>query len=106
MAGLLTAVIEFTTFERAGLLMGVWGTAAELGQASGGALGGLVVDGVRYLSGGNALLAYGTVFALESLLLLFTLALTRGLRVGVTLSPDTRAAAARRLWEEFTPAGR
>ncbi len=62
--------------------------------------------GVRYLSGGNALLAYGTVFALESLLLLFTLTLTRGLRVGVALSSETRAAAARRLWEEFTPAGR
>ncbi len=105
MAGLLTAVIEFTTFERAGLLMGIWGTAAELGQASGGVLGGMVVDGVRYLSGGNALLAYGAVFVLESLLLLFTLTLTRGLRVGVALSPDTRAAA-RRLWEEFTPAGR
>jgi BCD family chlorophyll transporter-like MFS transporter len=106
MTGLLTAVIEFTTFERAGLLMGVWGTAAELGQASGGVLGGMVVDGVRHLSGGNALLAYGTVFVLESLLLLFTLTLTRGLRVGVALSSEMRAAAARHLWEEFTPAGR
>lgn len=106
MAGLLTAVIEFTTFERAGLLMGVWGTAAELGQASGGVLGGLVVDGVRYLAGGNALLAYGAVFVLESLLLTFTLALTRGLRVSVALPSDTPAATARRLWEEFTPVGR
>jgi hypothetical protein len=66
----------------------------------------MVVDGVRHLSGGNALLAYGTVFVLESLLLLFTLTLTRGLRVGVALSSEMRAAAARHLWEEFTPAGR
>ena len=106
MAGLLTAVIEFTTFERAGLLMGVWGMAAELGQASGGVLGGAVVDMVRHVTGGNALLAYGTVFTLEACLLAFTLALVRGLYIGNALSPDTQRTFMRRAWEEFTPAGR
>ena len=81
MAGLLTAVIEYTTFVRAGLLMGVWGTAAELGQALGGLMGGVVVDALRWLSGGNNLLAYGTVFALEAILLLVALGLCATLRV-------------------------
>lgn len=81
MAGLLTAVIEFTTTLRAGLLMGVWGMAAELGQASGGLLGGIVVDALRLLTGGNYWIAYGTVFTIEALLLTVVLSLAGGLHV-------------------------
>lgn len=106
MAGLLTAVIEFTTFERAGLLMGVWGTAAELGQASGGVLGGVVVDVVRHITAGNALLAYGAVFILEGLLLSLTLILTLPLRINPTSASNPVQVAVRQAWEEFTPVGR
>ncbi len=67
-AGMLTAVVEFTTPARAGMLMGVWGVAHNLGQAAGGLLSGVVVDLVR-LFNGDALTAYGTVFALEAALL-------------------------------------
>lgn len=81
MAGLLTAVIEHTTTARAGLMMGVWGMAAEFGQTMGGVLGGAVVDVVRWLTGGDALIAYGTVFALEGALLVIALALAADLRV-------------------------
>lgn len=91
MAGLLTAVIEFTTATRAGLLMGVWGMAAEFGQAIGGLMGGIVVDTVLWLSADNALLAYGTVFAVEGGLLLVALALTANLRTTPAhddLTPD------------------
>jgi len=73
-SGMLTAVIEFTTPARAGLLMGVWGVAHNLGQAAGGILSGGLVDLVRGF-GGNAITAYGLVFALEALLLLFALGL-------------------------------
>ncbi len=103
MAGLLTAVIEFTTFARAGLLMGVWGTAAELGQAGGGLMGGVVVDLMHHISGGDALLAYGTVFAIEGALLVIALALTGGLRVDLA-ARATLKASARRAAEELTPA--
>ena len=65
MAGLLTAVIEYTTSARAGLMMGVWGTAAEIGQTMGGVLGGAVVDAMRWLTGGDALIAYSALFTLE-----------------------------------------
>jgi BCD family chlorophyll transporter-like MFS transporter len=71
-SGMLTAVIEFTTSTRAGLLMGVWGVAHNLGQAAGGLISGAVVDLVRLLNG-DALAAYGTVFALEAGLLLLAL---------------------------------
>lgn len=81
MAGLLTAVIEFTTTLRAGLLMGVWGMAAELGQAIGGLLGGIVVDALRLLTGGDYWVAYGTVFTIEAILLTVVLALAGGLHV-------------------------
>jgi BCD family chlorophyll transporter-like MFS transporter len=101
MAGLLTAVIEFTTFMRAGLLMGVWGTAAELGQALGGLMGGVVVDAVRWLTGGNSLLAYSTVFSLEALLLLVTLSLCA--RLSTTLQNQTPPSSTRT--EELTAVG-
>ncbi|NTV63420.1 MAG: BCD family MFS transporter, partial [Oscillochloris sp.] len=68
-AGLLTAVIEFTTPARAGLLMGVWGLAHELGQAAGNLMGGGVVDIMRALTNNSALLSYGAVFLLEAGLL-------------------------------------
>lgn len=80
MAGLLTAVIEFTTAQRAGLLMGVWGMAAEFGQAAGGLLGGVVVDVLRAVTG-DALIAYGAVFAAEAVLLGIVLALSGSLRI-------------------------
>lgn len=76
-AGLLTAVIEFTTPARAGLLMGVWGLAHELGQALGSLLSGAVVDVVRILTHGNTLVAYDTVFILETVLLVTALFLSK-----------------------------
>jgi len=73
-SGLLTAVIEFTTSARAGLLMGVWGVAHNLGQAFGSLVSGGVVDLVRAFQG-DVLIAYATVFALEGLLLVYALGL-------------------------------
>ncbi len=78
-AAMLSTVIAFTSAEHAGLLMGVWGLAHELGQASGNLLGGTVVDIVRALTNGNAMASYGTVFVLEASILVATLILMRKL---------------------------
>ncbi|MCA9896614.1 MAG: MFS transporter, partial [Anaerolineales bacterium] len=64
-ASLLVSMIEFTTEARAGLLIGVWGVAHQLGRAMASLLGGIVVDGLMSVSGGNEMLAYGTAFVLE-----------------------------------------
>jgi MFS transporter, BCD family, chlorophyll transporter len=69
-AGLLSAIIHFATTVRAGLLMSVWGLTHNLGQAAGSLLSGGAVDGITRLAGGSALVAYGTVFAIEGVLLL------------------------------------
>jgi sugar phosphate permease len=69
-AAMLTAVIEFTTMTHAGLYMGVWGIAHELGQAFGSLLAGGMGDVVNGLTNGNALVAYGTVFGAEGAALL------------------------------------
>jgi BCD family chlorophyll transporter-like MFS transporter len=69
-AGLLSAIVHFATAVRAGLLMSVWGLTHNLGQAIGSVLSGSAVDILSRFSGGNALAAYGTVFAVEGLLLL------------------------------------
>jgi len=74
-AGMLTAAMEFTTLVRAGLLMGTWGMALAMGQAFGSLLGGGVVDLVLGLTGGNTLVAYSAVFAIEGGLLIVALAL-------------------------------
>ncbi len=76
-AGLLTAVIEFTTPARAGLLMGIWGLAHELGQAAGSLMGGAVVDIMRVFTNNNVLVSYGTVFMFEATLLSFALLLLK-----------------------------
>jgi MFS transporter, BCD family, chlorophyll transporter len=79
-SGMLSAVIDFTTAERAGLLMGVWGVAHNLGQAAGNLMSGSIVDIVRVLQG-SPLTAYGLVFALEAMLLLVALLLLNSIKV-------------------------
>jgi BCD family chlorophyll transporter-like MFS transporter len=79
-AGLLGGIATFSTSVRAGLLMGVWGTASLLGKAAGSLMGGAVVDGVR-LATGAAFPAYATVFAGEAILLAAAFALTFRLQV-------------------------
>ncbi|MBW6465321.1 MAG: BCD family MFS transporter [Brevefilum sp.] len=79
-SGMLSAVIDFTTAERAGLLMGVWGVAHNLGQAAGNLVSGTLVDIIRALQG-DALTAYGLVFALEAVLLLAALWLLKDIKI-------------------------
>jgi len=74
-AGMLSAAISFTTRIRAGMLMGVWGVANLVGHAAGSLMGGTVVDLVRATTGNN-LAAYGTVFALEVIMLIVALYLS------------------------------
>ncbi len=83
-AGMLTGVISFTTAIRAGMLMGVWGVANMVGHAFGSLMGGGIVDVVRALTGGNAFAAYGTVFALEVVMLLVALYLSTRLDMEVS----------------------
>jgi BCD family chlorophyll transporter-like MFS transporter len=68
-ASLLVQMIEFTTAARAGLLVGVWGVAHQLGRALASLVGGAVVDGMLSLTNQNALVAYGSAFVLETILL-------------------------------------
>lgn len=75
-AGLLTCAINFTTAARAGILMAVWGVANQLGRALGSLMGGTVADLVLRASGGSTPAAYGTVFAIEAVLLLAALVLS------------------------------
>ena len=79
-SGMLAAVIDFTTPERAGLLMGLWGVAHNVGQATGNLIGGAVVDLVQALQG-DALTAYGLVFALEAVLLFAALLLLNTVKI-------------------------
>lgn len=84
-AGAMAAVIDFTTVVRAGFLMGVWGAASELGEATGNLAGGAIVDTVRALTG-DPLLAYGAVFMLESVLLVGALVLLGRINVGESVA--------------------
>jgi MFS transporter, BCD family, chlorophyll transporter len=88
-SGMLSAVIDFTTAERAGLLMGVWGVAHNLGQAAGNLVSGSLVDIIRALQG-DALTAYGLVFALEAVLLLAALWLLKDIKISEARILTTR----------------
>ena len=83
-SGMLTAVIEFTTAVRAGLLMGVWGVAYELGHAFGSLISGVIVDLGRALTGGNITLTYSFIFALEAILLVIALGIFK--KIDITQS--------------------
>ena len=75
-AGMLTGVINFTTSIRAGMLLGFWGVANQVGHAFGSLMGGGVVDIVLRLTGGNAFNAYATVFGIEAVMLVVALVLS------------------------------
>ncbi|MBN1963221.1 MAG: BCD family MFS transporter [Anaerolineae bacterium] len=91
-AGAFAAVVDFTTFTRAGFLMGVWGVAEQFGTAIGNLFGGVIVDGIRTVTG-NPLAAYGTVFALEGALLIGALVLLSRIdvRASVALNEEVQA---------------
>lgn len=69
-AALLAYMVQFTTLKRAGLMVGVWGVGHQLGRALASLLGGVVVDGMLWVTGNNYLVAYGAAFILEAILLL------------------------------------
>jgi BCD family chlorophyll transporter-like MFS transporter len=79
-ASLLVAVVEFTTFKRAGLLLGVWGVAHQLGRAAANIVGGGLVDSVSWLTG-NTWLAYSTAFLSEGVLLVLAFVLIGRLHI-------------------------
>jgi len=79
-SGTLTLMVDFTTPERAGLLMGAWTVAHQLAEAVGNVLGGLVLDGTYALSQ-SYVAAFGAVFALEVVAALAGLLLLRAIDV-------------------------
>jgi BCD family chlorophyll transporter-like MFS transporter len=83
-SGTLTLMIDFTTPERAGLLMGAWTIAHQLAEVVGNLLGGVLVDGVFALSGSH-LAAFGTVFGLEIIAALAGLGLLSRINVSAFL---------------------
>ena len=63
-SGALTLMVDFTTPEQAGLLMGAWTIAHQLAEVVGNLMGGVLVDSV-FAQTQNYLAAFGTVFGLE-----------------------------------------
>jgi BCD family chlorophyll transporter-like MFS transporter len=63
-SGALTLMVDFTTPENAGLLMGAWTIAHQLAEVVGNVLGGVLIDGAFALSG-SYLVAFAAVFGIE-----------------------------------------
>jgi len=88
-SGALTLMVDFTTPERAGLLMGAWTIAHQLAEVVGNVLGGVLVDVVFALSG-SYLAAFGAVFGLEIIAAMVGLALLSRISVSAFLSTEPR----------------
>jgi BCD family chlorophyll transporter-like MFS transporter len=73
-SGALTMMVDFTTPEQAGLLMGAWTIAHQLAEVIGNLLGGVLVD-VVYSASGSYLAGFGTVFGLEIVVAMVALVL-------------------------------
>jgi len=84
-SGTLTMMVDLTTPERAGLLMGTWTIAHQLAEVVGNLLGGLVIDGIFAFSG-SYLAAFGTLFGLEIAAALAGLALLSRINVSAFLA--------------------
>jgi len=91
-SGALTLMVDFTTPEQAGLLMGAWTIAHQLAEVIGNVMGGALLDGV-YAGSGSYLAAFGTVFGLEIVAALIGLALLR--RISVSAFRDLEGRATR-----------
>jgi BCD family chlorophyll transporter-like MFS transporter len=89
-AGALTMMVDFTTPEQAGLLMGAWTIAHQLAEVLGNLLGGVLVD-VVFATSGSYLAAFSTVFGLEIAVALVGLALLP--RINLTRLPSTQSPA-------------
>jgi BCD family chlorophyll transporter-like MFS transporter len=79
-SGALTMMVDFTTPEQAGLLMGAWTIAHQLAEVLGNLLGGVLVDAV-FATSGSYLAAFGSVFGLEIAVAIVGLALLPRVRL-------------------------
>jgi BCD family chlorophyll transporter-like MFS transporter len=87
-SGTLTLMVDFTTAELAGLLMGVWTIAHQLAEVIGNTLGGVLVDGVFALSD-SYLAAFSTVFGLEIVAAMVALTLLSRISVSAFLGKES-----------------
>jgi BCD family chlorophyll transporter-like MFS transporter len=88
-AGMLSLMVDFTTPEQAGLLMGAWTIAHQLAEVAGNFLGGVLVDGVFAISD-SYLAAFGTVFGLEIVAAIVGLGLLSRISVSAFLDTEPR----------------
>jgi BCD family chlorophyll transporter-like MFS transporter len=91
-SGALTMMVDFTTPEQAGLLMGAWTIAHQLAEVLGNLLGGVLVD-VVFSASGSYLAAFGTVFGLEIAVAMVGLALLPFINLSGLLEAEPPADA-------------
>ncbi len=91
-SGTLTMMVDFTTPERAGLLMGTWTIAHQMAQVVGTLMGGILVDTVLAASGSHVA-AFSTVFGLEIAMAAFALVLLPHVRLSSLTGGEAPASA-------------
>jgi MFS transporter, BCD family, chlorophyll transporter len=97
-SGALTLMVDFTTPENAGLLMGAWTIAHQLAEVVGNILGGVLIDGAIALSG-SYLVAFSAVFGVEIIAAVLGLALLSRISLPAFLEREPQARG-----EEHIPA--
>jgi len=80
-ASLLGQAMDLTNARSAGLLLGVWGLAFQIGRALANLIGAGLVDVVNLVTGQPPLLAYGVAFGVEGALLVVALVAFRRLHM-------------------------
>jgi BCD family chlorophyll transporter-like MFS transporter len=89
-SGALTLMVDFTTPENAGLLMGAWTIAHQLAEVMGNILGGVLIDGALALSG-SYLVAFSAVFGVEIIAAILGLALLSRISLSAFLEREPQA---------------
>ncbi len=89
--GGISLMLDLTAAETAGTFIGAWGMAQAISRASATFLGGIILDIGKYLFNNQLVFAYGLVFAIQAVVMIFAIMILN--RVDVEEFRETTAKA-------------
>ncbi|MDJ0650621.1 MAG: BCD family MFS transporter [Xenococcaceae cyanobacterium MO_188.B19] len=91
--GGISLMLDLTAAETAGTFIGAWGMAQAISRASATFLGGIILDIGKYLFNDRLVFAYGLVFAIQAVVMIFAIMILNRVNVQEFQETTSRAIA-------------
>ncbi len=91
--GGISLMLDLTAAETAGTFIGAWGMAQAISRASATFLGGIILDIGKYLFDERLVFAYGLVFAIQAVVMIFAIMILNRVDVKEFRETTSRAIA-------------